>query len=162
MLKIALRLMTTHALKELHVSDRIQKNLVINLHMKHYDTGGEAKISEWTNRYSPREFDVFVDWHRLLLDEYGREKGDEEWFHDVLKTLAHEMVHVSDYISGELTWRDKGLLWRGKNYEAENLVEYYRLPYEVKAFGMEKGLLISFLIVWNGLEKFFGSDFENL
>ena len=146
--RMGLKVCVEHTLSELGVSKRLRDNLRINLHLRHHAAEGEAKISEWTNRYRPREFDVIIDHHRLTYDEYGREKGETEWAHDVLKTLCHELVHVSDYVSGELTWRDSGLLWKGVNYEAETLSDYFKLPYEIKAYGMEKGLLISFLEFW--------------
>ena len=160
--RIALRVCVEHTLSELGVSKRLRDNLTVNLHLRHHAAEGEAKISEWANRYRPREFKVIVDHHRLTLDEYGREKSETEWAHDVLKTVCHELVHVSDYVSGELTWRDSGLLWRGVNCPADTQVEYFLLPYEVKAYGMEKGLLVSFLGFWEEVEKKFGNELENL
>ena len=161
--RMALRVCVEHTLSELGVSKRLKDNLTVNLHLRHHEAEGEAKVSEWTNRYRPREFKVIVDHHRLTLDEYGREKSETEWAHDVLKTVCHELVHVSDYISGELSWRDSGLLWRGVNCPADTQVEYFLLPYEVKAYGMEKGLLLSFLGFWEEVEKNLGEELlENL
>jgi len=160
--RMALKVCVEHTLSELGVSKRLRDNLTVNVHLRHHAAEGEALISEWTNRYRPREFKVIIDHHRLTLDEYGREKGETEWAHDVLKTLCHELVHVSDYISGELTFRDSGLLWRGVNYSADTLVEYFKLPYEIKAYGMEKGLLVSFLSFWEEVEKKFGNELKNL
>ncbi len=154
--RTALKVCVEHTLNELGVSKRMRDNLAINVHLRHHAAEGEAKISEWTNRYAPREFDVIIDPHRLTLDEYGREKGETEWAHDILKTLCHELVHVSDYVSGELTWRDSGLMWKGVSYEADTLIEYFKLPYEVKAYGMEKGLLVSFLEFWKECEERLG------
>lgn len=151
--RVALRACVEHTLKELGVSSRIRKNIVINLSLRHHEVEGEAKISEWTDRYAPREFDIVVDPHRLTFDEYGREKGETEWAHDVLKTVCHELVHISDYISGELSYRSVGLLWKGLSYPSETMADYFKLPYEIRAYGMEKGLLVSFLDFWKECEE---------
>ena len=154
--RMALRVCVEHTLKELGVSKRLRDGLVVNLHLRHHAAEGEAMISEWANRYRPREFKVIVDHHRLTHDEYGREKGETEWAHDVIKTLCHELVHVSDYISGELTYRDSGLLWKGEWFDVKTMSDYFKLPYEIRAYGMEKGLLLSFLDFWKECEETLG------
>jgi len=154
--RTALKVCVEHTLNELKVSKRMRDNLSINVHLRHHSCEGEAKISEWTNRYRPREFDIIIDHHRLTFDEYGREKGETEWAHDVLKTLCHELVHVSDYVSGELTWRDRGLLWKGEWFDVKTMSDYFKLPYEIRAYGMEKGLLLSFLDFWKECEDVLG------
>jgi len=75
-----------------------------------------------------------------------------EWFVEILKTLAHEIVHVKQYVLGELRWRDAGLLYKGINHEAMNLMDYFELPYEIEAYGREKGLLYGFLLMWKDVE----------
>ena len=154
--RMALRVCVEHTLKELGVSKRLRDRLEVSLHLRHHAAEGEAMISEWADRYRPREFRIIIDHHRLTHDEYGREKSETEWAHDVIKTLCHELVHVSDYISGELSWRDSGLLWRGVKHDADTLADYFKLPYEIRAYGMEKGLLISFLDFWKECEEKLG------
>ncbi len=83
----------------------------------------------------------------------GETRTDMEWFVEILKTLAHELVHVKQYVMGELRWRDAGLLYKGINHDPENLEEYFELPYEIEAYGREKGLLYGFLKVWAGIES---------
>ena len=95
-------------------------------------------------------------------DDYNRTLEGTEWGHRVLKTLAHELVHVKQYIRGELSWRDAGLLWKGVNHNPKNLLHYYELPYEVEAHGREYGLLVGFLLVWTDLEKKFEKELNNL
>ena len=34
-----------------------------------------------------------------------------------------------------------------------NLMEYFELPYEIEAYGREKGLLYGFMVTWNNIEK---------
>ena len=86
----------------------------------------------------------------------GEERTDMEWFVEILKTLAHEIVHVKQYVMGELKWRDAGLVYKGINHDPKNLMEYYDLPYEIEAYGREKGLLAGFLMVWKNIESELG------
>ena len=88
----------------------------------------------------------------------GEERTDMEWFVEILKTLAHELVHVKQYVMGELKWRDVGLLYKGVNHDVMNLMEYFELPYEIEAYGREKGLLYGFLKVWKNIESELGLE----
>ena len=101
-LRLALFAMTEFALARLIPSRRLRNNLSINIHLKHHSEGGEAMMSETTNPKRPREFEVIVDHHRAEIDNYNRTRTDTEWGHEVLKTLAHELVHVKQYVLGEL------------------------------------------------------------
>ena len=154
-LKLALPAMCEFALARLDVSKRIRKNLSLSIHMGHHDSEGEAKLGKYANRYRPRDFKIHLDHHRMERDDYDRELGDTEWGHRVLKVLAHELVHVKQYIMGELSWREAGLHWKGINFDANNLMDYYELPFEIEAHGREYGLLVGFLVMWNDLEKQF-------
>ena len=155
--KLALFGMVEYTMAKLVPSKRLRNNVEINVHFRRHEAEGEAKLDEFTNVYSPRSFRVIIDHHRLKKDEYGRVKGETEWAHDVLRTLGHELVHVRDYISGVLTWRKNVLLYRGINYDVNTLEEYFDLPYEKEAYGMEKGLLIRFLAWWRALSDEFPS-----
>ena len=155
--KLAMFGMTEFALSNLIPSKRLRDNIEINIHMKHHSTEGEAMLSEETNRYRPRSFRVILDHHRMRINEItGEERTDMEWFAEILKTLAHEIVHVKQYALGELKWRDAGLLYKGVNHEAMSLMEYFELPYEIEAYGREKGLLYGFLKVWQNIESELG------
>ena len=154
-LKAAMHAMCSYALARLEVSPRIIKNLNITIHMGHHLNEGEAKVAKKANRYRPRDFKIYLDHHRMERDDYDRELGDTEWGHRVLKVLAHELVHVKQYIMGELSWREAGLHWKGINFDANNLMDYYELPFEIEAHGREYGLLVGFLVMWNDLEKQF-------
>ena len=152
-LKMAMHAMTEFVLSKLGISNRIRNNLNLTIHMGHHENEGEAKLAPFANRYRPRDFKIYLDHHRMEKDDYGRALEDTEWGHRVLKVLAHELVHVKQYIMGDLTWRNTGLLWKGINHNPENILDYYDLPYEVEAHGREYGLLVAFLVVWNNIEK---------
>ena len=151
-LRTALYAMTEFAMADLIPSERLRNNVSINVHLKHHEEDGEAMLEEYANRYRPREFKVIVDHHRAEIDDYGRTRTDTEWGHTILRILAHELVHVKQYIMGELSWRNSGLLWRGRNFDPDNVMDYYELPYEIEAHGREYGLLVGFLVMWNQIE----------
>ena len=161
-LKAAMHAMCGYAINSLGISNRISNNLNLTIHMGHHENEGEAKVAKDANRYRPRDFKITLDHHRMEKDDYNRSLEDTEWGHRVLRTLAHELVHVKQYIRGELSWRDAGLLWHGKSFDPKNLLNYYELPYEIEAHGREYGLLVGFLVVWTGLEKKFEKELNNL
>ena len=157
--KMALYGMAEFAMSTLVPSKRLRDNLTLNIHLRHHSNEGEAKLDSETNRYRPRSFRIYLDHHRMETNEMtGEERTSAEWFVEILKTLAHELVHVKQYVMGELTWRDAGLLYKGINHDPENLMEYFELPYEIEAYGREKGLLYGFLKVWAGIEAELGIE----
>ena len=159
-LKIALYAMTEFAMARLVPSKRLRDNVSINVHLKHHDEGGEAMLSEDANKYRPRDFKVIIDHHQAEVDDYNRTRTDTEWGHTILRVLAHELVHVKQYLMGELTWRDKGMLWGGELFAPEYLTEQLKTPYEIEAYGREKGLLISFFIKWKEIEEELGMTYS--
>lgn len=128
-------------------------DLEIDIHMRKHSDGGEAKIKDGTDPINPRKFQIIIDHHKMNHDDYGRRRGDDEWVHRILETLAHEMVHIKQYITGELTWETGSLYWKGKNFNPKDYIEYYDLPYEIEAHGRERGLFIGFLSIWDELKE---------
>ena len=159
-LKIALYAMTEFAMARLVPSKRLRNNVSINVHLKHHEEGGEAMLSEDADRYRPRDFKVIIDHHQAEIDDYGRTRTDTEWGHTILRTLAHELVHVKQYLVGDLTWRDKGMLWKGVMFAPEYLTDQLETPYEVEAYGKEKGLLVSFFVKWKEIEEVMGIKYS--
>ena len=158
-LKIALNAMTEFAMAKLVPSSRLRNNVSINIHLKHHDEGGEAMLSEDANKYRPRDFKIIIDHHRAEIDDYDRERTSTEWGHMILRTLAHELVHVKQYQVGDLSWRDKGLLCKGELCDGEYLTDQLETPYEIEAYGREKGLLISFFMKWKEIEEALGTKY---
>jgi len=75
---------------------------------------------------------------------------------NILETLAHEMVHVKQYIMNETN--DSLTIWRGKKINSKK-VDYWNHPWEIDAFGRETGLLYKFAVN-NSLWEIF-SDFKD-
>ena len=159
-LRIALYAMTEFAMARLVPSKRLRNNVSINVHLKHHEEGGEAMLSEDADRYRPRDFKVIIDHHQAEVDDYGRTRTDTEWGHTILRTLAHELVHVKQYLVGDLTWRDKGMLWKGVMFAPEYLTDQLETPYEVEAYGKEKSLLVSFFVKWKEIEEVMGIKYS--
>ena len=159
-LKIALYAMTEFAMASLVPSKKLRDNISIDVHLRKHDNAGEAKLAKHANRYRPRDFKVLLNHHDMEKDDYGRERTATEWAHELLKTLAHELVHVKQYVMNELSWRERGLLWKGRLYSPEHLGEYFETPYEIEAFGRERGLLVCFLATWTEIEKEMKMDYS--
>ena len=77
--------------------------------------------------------------------EIGIDNSDPEL---VLSTLAHEMVHVKQFITREMVGLVKGTLWKGDFYPdlpQDGSNEYYNRPWEKEAFGREMRLTVDFI-----------------
>ena len=62
---------------------------------------------------------------------------------NILQTLAHEIVHVKQYIRGET---DECLShWKGIKVDTDR-IEYFSYPWEIEANGVETGLFTNFVI----------------
>jgi len=155
-LRGAIYAMTEFAMLKLIPSTRLRNNLTINLHLKHHVEDGEAMISEFTNPNKPREFKVIIDQHRAEKDDFDRTLTDTEWGHAVLRILAHELVHVKQYVMGELKPSNNGFVYNKTFYSPKSFDEYFDQPFEIEAYGREKGLLFSFLERWKAIEKEMG------
>ena len=146
--------MTHLTMRDLLNNRRVVNNLEIDIHFRHHADNGEAMIHENEFRSRPRMFRVIIDPYKTRIDDYGREMDDEEHANEMFKVLGHELVHVKQYALGELTTDRYGALrYNGVHYNPQNLLEYFDLPYEIEAYGKEKGLLVGFLAVWKNIEE---------
>lgn len=83
-----------------------------------------------------REFEIFME--RSLCRR------------ETLLALAHEMVHLKQYAKGELKDYIKParmIGWMGEKYLMEEL-DYWEQPWEIEAYGREKGLYFKFMQHW--------------
>jgi hypothetical protein len=84
---------------------------------------------------------------RIFLIEILRTKRKIDMF----TALAHEMVHLKQYATGEM--KDKKCktkyvrIWRGEIYEDD--VSYWDHPWEFEAYGLQDSLVAKFLIEHN-------------
>ena len=84
------------------------------------------------DRNKPREFNITIDSSMKM--------------HGVLRALAHECVHVKQFVKREMC--DTGncyiTKWKGQAYHT-NKGSYWELPWEIEAYGREVGLYEMFV-----------------
>jgi len=118
------RLMTSQMLKNITIDVSIRKNVENN-------DEGFCEVVGWNSLSKPRDFKVVI-------------KKDES-VRKMLMTLAHEIVHVKQYAVGELS--ENHASWRGKRINED--VDYWESPWEIEAFGRERGLYTLFCEKYN-------------
>jgi len=125
------------------ISSKMSEN--INLKVKFSKDIGEvygyASVEERTDTGKARDF----------LIEMNPKIGAR----NILKSLAHEMVHIKQYAYGETN--DTLTRWKGIPING-NFEDYWRQPWEIEAYGIETGLFRKFVIQENLWEVFEGID----
>jgi hypothetical protein len=89
---------------------------------------GAVEILEYNSRNMPREFVI----------EVKQGQSEEEYF----RTLAHEMIHVKQYATGELN--EQMDLWMGEVCESDKIA-YHKQPWEIEAHDLSEVLLYEYL-----------------
>lgn len=123
----------------------ISKRLLDNIHIKlkfnpNLDVHGFASVEDYNSSGKPREF--LIEVHSWI--------GAKE----ILKTLAHEMVHVKQFAYQETN--DSLSVWKGMRVDSDSM-DYYDHPWEVEAYGMDTTLLAKFAIqekLWEVFDEF--------
>ena len=120
--------------KEL-ISPRKARNLyVVISHCEELVNDNMDGFCEWIEEnVNPREFAISINCKRSI---------DE-----VLISLAHEMVHVSQFVSNKLKHRIKGgyrFIWEGEVIDRDKY-NYFDLPWEIEAYGLENDLYQKFM-----------------
>jgi hypothetical protein len=100
---------------------------------------GYASVEDYNDSGKPREFEIEV---HPGIGAY-----------DILKTIAHEMVHVKQYIYGETN--ETLTRWKGQRVDADS-IDYWVQPWEIEAHGYEAGLFTKFAIKEKLWEVFAG------
>jgi len=126
--------------KELITNTKIRNNCVTKIRfdakLKEY---GYASVEDYNTKKEPRSF--LIEVHPGI----GPRK--------ILATIAHEMVHIKQFIYKETD--DNLLSWKGKTISSD--VDYWEQPWEIDAHGREIGLLTKFAIgevLWEVFDEF--------
>lgn len=99
------------------ISRQMQRFITLHFVFRYnLDCLGITSINDYNDRNQPRDFVI----------EINRNQSEIE----LLKTLAHELVHVKQYIYNELN--DDQSLWLGKRYNPDK-IPYDQQPWEVEA-----------------------------
>jgi hypothetical protein len=65
---------------------------------------------------------------------------------EMLRTLAHEMVHLKQYATGELSIDDDAIYWYGETWKPKGKQhKYFDSPWELEAYGRDFGLYYRWL-----------------
>jgi len=99
--------------------------------------GGTIGDCEWMDdAYSPKEFSVRIATHSI---KNGRLKKFNR--REILEIVCHELVHVKQQAKKEKYFHQRKDLvkFRGKLYDT-NKVNYWDFPWEIEAYGRERGL----------------------
>jgi hypothetical protein len=122
---------------------RIRNNIAINvIHVPDLKTLASVLPVGYNTQKKPRKFNIEV--HTGL--------GSRR----TLETLAHEMVHVKQYVYGEI--EETLMAWKGKKYDSD-ANDYYSWPWEIEAHGKELGLYSKFVVKYSLWEIF--TDMRN-
>ena len=140
--------MTELTMRDLLDNRRVVNNLEIDIHFRHHADNGEAMIHENEFRTRPRKFRVIIDPYKVREDDYGRKLDDEEFANECFKVLGHELVHVKQYVTGDLAMKSKGMYWKGELTDIKSMKDYFKSPWEVEAYGLERYLWMNFIDFW--------------
>lgn len=100
------------------ISKQMQRNLTIRIIFTKYQSMlGETEIMDYNGKGEPREFAL------IIQKDIDRDEA--------LKTIAHELVHVKQYLYKELN--EQMTLWRGRKVSEEQFEDYYDRPWEKEA-----------------------------
>jgi len=80
--------------------------------------------------------------YRNIPTEFELEINRDNNTKTILYNLAHEMVHVKQFATKELN--EGQSRWLGKYYDDEK-IDYWDLPWEIDAYGRERGLYIRYI-----------------
>lgn len=116
-------------------NSKIFKNIELTMLFEAFPEGdNDYAYCDWMDdNHCSREFQITID--KTLTEE------------ETLLALAHEMVHLKQYAKGELKdiFRPARMIkWRGERYLTDG-VDYWEQPWEIEAYGREKGLYFKFL-----------------
>jgi len=107
------------------MSPRMLENIFIRIKFKKIDAHGYASVTEFSPSNKPRQFEIEI--HPGI--------GAKE----ILKTLAHEMVHIKQYATGDMNVNCTR--WKGSKVESP---DYWTEPWEIEAYGTQPGLWVKF------------------
>jgi hypothetical protein len=133
--------MVTEAVR-FYASTLMNRQLVKNLTVKVFfkDEGVDGLCNTDDDLAKPREFALQINPKRSLKA--------------ILTALAHEMVHVKQYATGESKQYERTpyvTKFRGVMVNTST-TDYWDLPWEIDAYGRELGLYVRFMEHWKNVK----------
>ncbi len=117
---------------------QLVKNLTVKVSFKDKDVDGFCNTDD--DLAKPREFALQINPKRSVKA--------------ILTALAHEMVHVKQYATGESKQYERTpyvTKFRGVMVNTETM-DYWDLPWEIDAYGRELGLYVRFMEHWKNVK----------
>jgi len=118
------RLMGKRLLNTLYIDIKLVRNLTEKEGME-----GSCIWDEWESKKTPRSYTIELDSSVSLRN--------------ILINLAHEMVHVKQWVCGEMyEYTDPNVVrFLKKKVDISNM-HYFDYPWEIEAFGRQLGLFV--------------------
>jgi hypothetical protein len=143
-------------LRKLKLSEQIIDELTICITNKDengkilsgQDEAGYTEVLDGGEKKQPRKFIIGISLHSKSANEK-------------LSTLAHEATHVKQYAVGHLDHLGHNTIWRGKvwkNKVKDETDTYFDSPWEIEAYGMERGLVYRYVEYLKNTKAFYGED----
>jgi fructose-1,6-bisphosphatase/sedoheptulose 1,7-bisphosphatase-like protein len=104
----------------------------VDIQIASIDVFGYTQVEDVNSKKQPRHFLIVL------------KKGNRE---QLLQTLAHEMVHVKQWVNGEVD--EEQTHWKGKKVKASKDQDVF--PWEKEARALEKSLYQAFIESENSL-----------
>lgn len=82
---------------------------------------------------------------------------------NLIRSLAHEMTHVKQFVKGELFYNeDNSVTFNGEYFTSDSIdtESYFELPWEIEANGMERAALHRFADEFNVKELLIQSRYD--
>ena len=120
---------------KLGISKELQSKITLNIFVRKSEDRGSCEVA--LGAKNPKNFDI-------ILNPYEEES--------ILQTLAHEMVHLKQFATGELRMMSKCSKWKGEVWKnkTDEMDDYYDSPWEIEAFGREQGLFLRYACAFYG------------
>jgi hypothetical protein len=74
----------------------------------------------------------FNNMYYLFIDNYDRQEA--------IEVIAHELIHIQQYNSGDLIYYDGKVWWKGEEFDLSN-IEYTKRPWEDDAFANQSQMI---------------------
>jgi len=116
--------------------------------MPQLTTGITLELKIVKNLVNEEQHDAAVTWldQRIKPRRFAMEVDADLGLERTLLMLAHEMVHVKQFATGELVDYSSGktVKWQGKRMSVRDDDGYWTLPWEIEAYGRQPGLYARF------------------
>jgi len=118
-------------LKKLGMTEQELEDVEVSLFLRKSEDRGCCQYDLGVRR--PRQFEIIIS------------PGGP---YSPLQVLAHEAVHLKQFIRGELLLFSKCCKWKGRVWKQgeTELDSYYDSTWEIEAYGKEEGLYVRFLV----------------